>query len=121
MISMNLGNFTKKETWRQVNNWPGEFHYAPRYLDHFNHIVIPNYFLTGWMFNISRPSVTNFATLSHIIGHEITHAFDSVGAKFDGEGRERDWWEGSTRQKYKEKQDCIRETYSNYTLEVRQE
>ena len=27
-----------------------------------------------------------------IIGHEITHAFDNIGAKYDKNGKEANWW-----------------------------
>ncbi len=34
----------------------------------------------------------NIAGIGSIIGHEITHAFDSAGAKFDENGNATDWW-----------------------------
>lgn len=34
----------------------------------------------------------NLGKIGAIIGHEITHAFDSSGAQYDGEGNIRNWW-----------------------------
>jgi putative endopeptidase len=33
-----------------------------------------------------------YATLGTVIGHEISHAFDSSGAQFDKEGNLANWW-----------------------------
>ena len=30
--------------------------------------------------------------LAMVIGHEITHAFDSSGSQYDENGRQNDWW-----------------------------
>lgn len=35
---------------------------------------------------------TNYGSTDGIIGHEISHTFDSEGAAFDSKGRVRDWW-----------------------------
>ena len=34
----------------------------------------------------------NYGAIGSIIGHEISHTFDSEGAAFDSKGRVRDWW-----------------------------
>ena len=34
----------------------------------------------------------NYGALGSVIGHEITHSFDNLGADFDSEGRVRNWW-----------------------------
>ena len=31
-------------------------------------------------------------SVGYVIGHELSHAFDDYGAKYDEYGRERDWW-----------------------------
>lgn len=31
-------------------------------------------------------------SIGFVIGHELSHAFDNTGAKYDEYGRERDWW-----------------------------
>jgi putative endopeptidase len=34
----------------------------------------------------------NYGAIGAVIGHEISHSFDNLGATFDAEGRYRNWW-----------------------------
>ena len=34
----------------------------------------------------------NYGAIGSVIGHEISHSFDNLGAGFDAEGRLRNWW-----------------------------
>ncbi len=34
----------------------------------------------------------NYGAIGSVIGHEISHSFDNLGAEFDSEGRLRNWW-----------------------------
>ena len=34
----------------------------------------------------------NYGAIGSVIGHEISHSFDNLGAEFDAEGRLRNWW-----------------------------
>ncbi|MDD0813005.1 M13 family metallopeptidase [Curvibacter sp. HBC28] len=36
--------------------------------------------------------VVNYCTMGAVLGHELTHGFDSMGRQFDAEGNVRDWW-----------------------------
>jgi putative endopeptidase len=36
--------------------------------------------------------VVNYCTMGAVVGHELTHGFDSFGGKFDAQGNVRDWW-----------------------------
>ena len=40
----------------------------------------------------AAPAATNYGHIGAIIGHEISHTFDSEGAAFDSKGRVRNWW-----------------------------
>ena len=43
-------------------------------------------------FDPKAPAATNFGAIGSVIGHEISHTFDSEGAAFDDKGRVRNWW-----------------------------
>ena len=43
-------------------------------------------------FDPKAPAAANYGSVGTIIGHEISHSFDSQGALFDAEGRLDNWW-----------------------------
>jgi len=50
--------------------------------------------------------------IGHLIGHELTHAFDSTGVKYDSEGRENAIINGDDMSVFSKKADKVREYYS---------
>ena len=51
-----------------------------------------------------------------VIGHEITHAFDSSGANFDEYGNQSDWWSKSDRTEFNKKISKMRTFYNKIEL-----
>ena len=49
-------------------------------------ILEPPYFDPG------ADAAANYGAIGAIIGHEISHSFDNVGAEFDAQGRLANWW-----------------------------
>src|SRR5207249_3673290 len=43
-------------------------------------------------FDAEAPAALNYGAIGTIIGHEISHTFDSEGSKIDAQGRLRNWW-----------------------------
>ncbi|MHB1958622.1 MAG: M13 family metallopeptidase, partial [Acidobacteriaceae bacterium] len=43
-------------------------------------------------FDAKAPAAVNYGAIGSIIGHEISHTFDTEGSTFDAKGRLRDWW-----------------------------
>jgi len=43
-------------------------------------------------FDPLAPAAANFGAIGSVIGHEISHTFDTEGSAFDSEGRVRNWW-----------------------------
>ena len=48
----------------------------------------------------------NYGAIGVVAGHELTHAFDDQGAKFDGKGNLRDWVTPADRKKFVEQTNC---------------
>jgi putative endopeptidase len=43
-------------------------------------------------FDPQAPAAVNYAAIGSVIGHEISHTFDTEGSAFDPTGRMRNWW-----------------------------
>ena len=49
-----------------------------------------------------------------VIGHEISHAFDNTGSKFDENGKVNNWWTEEDKTSYEKLTEKIKNYYSNY-------
>lgn len=67
----------------------------------------PNFFLTG-------DDAVNYGAIGTTIGHEIGHAFDDQGRKFDGDGNITDWWTEEDATAYKARAQMLVEQYNEY-------
>jgi putative endopeptidase len=57
-----------------------------------NALNFPGAILQPPFFDPQAPAAANYGAIGSIIGHEISHTFDSEGAAFDSKGRVRNWW-----------------------------
>jgi endothelin-converting enzyme/putative endopeptidase len=57
-----------------------------------NGLNFPAAILQSPFFDPQAPAAANYGAIGAIIGHEISHTFDSEGAAFDSKGRVRNWW-----------------------------
>ena len=57
-----------------------------------NEIVLPAALLQPPYFDPAADAAVNYGGLGVLIGHELTHAFDDDGRRFDGAGALSDWW-----------------------------
>jgi predicted metalloendopeptidase len=57
-----------------------------------NEIVFPAAILQPPYFNMAADDAVNYGAIGVVIGHEMGHAFDDQGRRFDGDGNLRDWW-----------------------------
>lgn len=55
-------------------------------------------------------------SMGMIISHEITHAFDDTGSKFDEFGNRVDWWSKEDYSEFKKLQKEIVDYYDNYSI-----
>ncbi|MFO1414182.1 MAG: M13 family metallopeptidase [Burkholderiales bacterium] len=58
----------------------------------WNGIEIPAAFLQPPFYDAKADPAVNFCTMGAVIGHELTHGFDSSGRLYDATGNVRDWW-----------------------------
>jgi endothelin-converting enzyme/putative endopeptidase len=57
-----------------------------------NALSFPAAILQPPFFDAQAPAAVNYGAIGSVIGHEISHTFDSEGAAFDSKGRVRNWW-----------------------------
>jgi putative endopeptidase len=57
-----------------------------------NALNFPAAILQKPFFDPAADLASNYGAIGAVIGHEISHSFDSSGAAVDGQGRLRNWW-----------------------------
>jgi putative endopeptidase len=57
-----------------------------------NALNFPAAILQPPFFDPQAPAAANYGAIGSIIGHEISHTFDTEGSAFDSKGRVRNWW-----------------------------
>lgn len=57
-----------------------------------NEIVFPAAILQPPFFDMNAPDALNYGGIGAVIGHEISHAFDDQGSRYDGDGNLNNWW-----------------------------
>ncbi|WP_019203273.1 M13 family metallopeptidase [Tsukamurella sp. 1534] len=65
-----------------------------------NEIVFPAAILQAPFFSPDAQAAVNYGGIGAVIGHEIGHAFDDQGSKYDGDGNLEDWWEPADRAEF---------------------
>jgi putative endopeptidase len=68
------------------------------------------------LFDPKMDDAPNYGNTGATIGHELTHAFDDEGRKFDARGNLKDWWTEADGKAFEERAQCIREQYSKYVI-----
>ena len=58
----------------------------------YNEIIFPAAIIRGVFYDPNHSRAANLGGIGAVIGHEITHAFDSSGAMFDEYGNLNLWW-----------------------------
>jgi putative endopeptidase len=56
----------------------------------------------------------NYGAIGSVIGHEISHSFDNLGAEFDAEGRLRNWWTSADSAHFRETSQALVRQYNSY-------
>jgi endothelin-converting enzyme/putative endopeptidase len=57
-----------------------------------NALNFPAAILQPPFFDPLAPAAVNYGAIGSVIGHEISHTFDTEGSAFDAKGRVRNWW-----------------------------
>lgn len=77
-----------------------------------NEIVFPAAILQPPFYNYTADDAVNYGGIGAVIGHEISHAFDDSGARFDGDGNVNNWWTDDDLKEFEARGNQLAEQYS---------
>jgi len=76
-----------------------------------NEIVFPAAILQPPFYDYKADDAVNYGGIGAVIGHEISHAFDDSGARFDSDGNLVNWWTDSDLESFTERGNALAEQY----------
>jgi endothelin-converting enzyme/putative endopeptidase len=65
-------------------------------------------------FDAQATDAMNYGAIGTVIGHEISHTFDSEGAAFDSQGKVRNWWTDADRKHFDDSIEALARQYDAY-------
>lgn len=73
-------------------------------------IVQPPFYKPG------ADAAVNYCTIGAVIGHEITHGFDSQGRQYDPQGNLHNWWTAHANDEFKHRTDVLVDQFNHYEV-----
>lgn len=80
-----------------------------------NNINFPAGILQPPFFDDATDDPVNYGGIGAVIGHELTHAFDDSGARFDADGNLRNWWSATDKAEFEKRTTCVAEQYGGFS------
>jgi putative endopeptidase len=80
-----------------------------------NNINFPAGILQPPFYSNKAGDAVNYGAVGHVIGHELTHAFDDEGRQFDAEGNLKNWWQKNDETEFKKLADCFVNEYGSFS------
>jgi putative endopeptidase len=78
-----------------------------------NEIVFPAAILQPPFYDYKADEAVNYGGMGAVIGHEISHAFDDSGARFDGDGNLVNWWTDGDLEQFTKRGKALADQYSS--------
>jgi putative endopeptidase len=104
-----LGKPVDREEWFTTPQTVNAYYNPTR-----NDVTFPAAILQPPFFDPQADDAVNYGGIGAVIGHEISHAFDDQGRKFDGTGNLRDWWTPQDVQRFTARTQALAAQYSAY-------
>jgi len=79
-----------------------------------NALCFPAAILQPPFFDPQAPAAANYGAIGSVIGHEVSHTFDTEGSAFDSKGRLRNWWTPSDLSHFEEATTKLAQQYDSY-------
>ena len=81
-----------------------------------NDINFPAGVLQPPLYDPKMDDAPNYGDTGGTIGHELTHAFDDEGRRYDAQGNLKDWWTQDDAKNFTGRAQCIVDQYAQYTV-----
>lgn len=78
-----------------------------------NEIVFPAAILQPPFYDYLADEAVNYGGMGAVIGHEISHAFDDSGSRFDSDGNLINWWTDEDLEKFTARGDALAAQYDS--------
>ena len=110
-------NFAKLGKEVDRSHWAMPGHMVNACYDPFvNDITFPAAILQPPFYSINQTRSENLGGIGAVIGHEISHAFDSNGAKCDELGNLNNWWTKADERKFNRKVNAMIKQFDGIEL-----
>ena len=110
-------NFAKLDKDVDRSHWAMPGHMVNACYDPFvNDITFPAAILQPPFYSIQQTRSENLGGIGAVIGHEISHAFDSNGAKCDELGNLNNWWTKADERKFNKKVNAMVKQFDGIEL-----
>lgn len=110
-IEEKFAKLRKESSEADFDNLEFNAYYSPK----DNAIIFPAAFYE--VVNEEKDYYKLLGYVGSVIAHEISHAFDETGSRFDENGQIRDWWSEKDREKYNELAEKIIEYYNGFSVQ----
>ncbi len=112
-----LDEFKKAGTTVDRTKWvmPGHVVNAC-YNPSLNDITFPAAILQAPFYSIKQSRSQNLGGIGAVIAHEISHAFDNNGAKFDENGNLKNWWTEEDNKRFEERTEAMVQEFEGIEL-----
>ena len=110
-------NFAKLNQEVDRTHWAMPGHMVNACYDPFvNDITFPAAILQAPFYSVHQTRSENLGGIGAVIGHEISHAFDSNGAKCDELGNLNNWWTKADERKFNKKVNAMIKQFDGIEL-----
>jgi len=121
--ALRMAAFKVSEVWSALgkpvdrDRWPTSITIVDAsYSPSENEIIFPAGIMQFPVFGVDMPAYVSYGGFGSVVGHELSHAFDSSGRYFDQNGNYTDWWSDKTVEAFEKRAECFVNQYSNFTV-----
>ncbi len=104
-----LGQPVDPTDWGIAPQWPGAV-----LTFHQNAYNFAAALLQPPKFDPSAPDAANYGAIGAIVGHEVSHFVDTLGAEYEADGRLRRWWTDDDMSRYAAASEALVRQFASY-------